>query len=66
MSDDPDIYHAAKLIIDQHGKDASAFAERRSLSLIEEYDIDGAMVWRRILAGIEELQRGRRQGEALN
>ena len=66
MNDDPDIYGAAKLIIDQHGKEASAFAEKRSLTLLDENDIDGAMIWRRILVAIDELQRGRRQDEALN
>jgi hypothetical protein len=34
--------------------------------LLEEGDIDGSGVWRRILAAIEELQRGREEGEAVN
>ena len=29
-------------------------------------DIEGALVWHRILAAIEELRRGRREGEPVN
>jgi hypothetical protein len=64
--DDPDIFRAAKLIIDQHGEEAWMFAARRADSLLEHGDVDGSAVWRRILAAIGELQRGRREGEAVN
>jgi hypothetical protein len=66
LTDDPDIFRAAKLLIDQHGNDASTRAAQRADELLEEGDIDGAVVWRRILEAIEELTRGRREGEALN
>jgi hypothetical protein len=38
----------------------------RADELLQGGDIDGAMVWRRILAAVDELQRGRREGEAVN
>jgi hypothetical protein len=41
-------------------------AVRRSDELQEAGDVEGVMLWRRILAAIEELQRGRREDEALN
>ena len=66
MIHDPDIFRAAKLLIDQHGEDAAIRAAQRTDALLEEGDVDGAMVWRRILGAIDELQRGRRIGEALN
>ena len=66
MTSDPDTYHAAKLIIDQHGQDAGDFAARRADLLMEEGDADGAVVWRRILEAILEQQRERREDEALN
>jgi hypothetical protein len=66
MIDDPDIFRAAKLLIDQHGDDAPIRAAQRADVLLEEGDMDGALVWRRILDAIDELQRGRREGEALN
>jgi hypothetical protein len=63
---DVDAYHAAKLLIDERGEEAATFAVARADWLLEEGDADGAAVWRRVLAAIEELQRGRRQGEAVN
>ena len=55
--DDADIFRAAKLVIDQRGEDAALFAAGRADVLLEEGHIDGAPVWRRILAAIEELKR---------
>jgi len=34
--------------------------------LLDEGDVDGAVVWRRILEAIDELRRGRRDREPLN
>jgi hypothetical protein len=64
--DDPDIYRAAKLVIDRQGAEAATFAASRVDQLLEEGDLDGSAVWRRILAAIEELQRGPREDEAVN
>jgi len=66
MVDDPDIFRAAKLLIDRHGDDAAIRAAERADKLFEDGDIDGALVWRRILAAIEELQRQPRPGEPVN
>jgi hypothetical protein len=64
--DDPNIYRAAKLSIDQHGDNAATWASLRADQLLAERDAEGNAVWRRILEAIEELQRGRRDGEPLN
>jgi hypothetical protein len=64
--DDPDIFRAAKLLIDQHGGAAPIRAVERAEELADKGDLDGVAVWRRILEAIEELQRGRREGEPLN
>ena len=66
MIDDLDIFRAAKLLIDQHGDDAATRASLRADELLAERDADGSAVWRRILAAIDELQRGRREGESVN
>ncbi len=66
MIDDPDIYRAAKLMIDQHGEDAAIRAAQRADELLDDGDVEGSAVWRRILEAIDELQRGRREGEPLN
>ena len=66
MIGDPDIYQAARLVIDQHGEEAGDFATGRAVDLLNDGDADGAMVWRRIREAIEELQRERQPGAALN
>ena len=66
MTDAIDIYRAAKLIIDRHGEEAALYAAARTAVLAGEADIEGAAVWRQITAAVEELQRERRPGEAVN
>jgi hypothetical protein len=66
MIDDPDIFRAAKLLIDQKGEEAAAFAAGHADLLLEEGDLEGSAVWRRIRTAIEELLRGPREGEAVN
>ena len=61
-----DIYHAAKLLVDQHGEDASIRTAERADELLEAGDIEGATIWHSILATIEELQRGPEPGEMVN
>jgi len=63
---EPDIFRAAKLLIDLYGKEATTHAAGRSDQLLGDGDVDGALVWRQILAAVEELQRGRREDEAVN
>ena len=52
--------------MDQRGPEAGDFAAGRADVLLEEGDLDGAAIWRQILEAIEELTRGRREGEAVN
>jgi hypothetical protein len=66
MIDDPDIFRAAKLMIDQHGEEASSRAAWRVNDLWEAGDSYGAAIWRQIVTAIQELRRSRREGEALN
>jgi hypothetical protein len=66
MIPDLGIYCAAKLLIDQHAQDAPIRAAERTEELLEAGDIQGAVIWRSILAATQELQRGRLDGEPLN
>jgi hypothetical protein len=66
LTTDPDIFHAAKLLIDQYGADASLEATEQADWLLERGDMEGAVLWRWIFAATEELKRGRREGERLN
>ncbi len=67
MIHDRDIWHAANQMLKHHGKDASVTAARRADELFKGGDLDGATVWRRILAAIEDLARTKRaEGERVN
>jgi len=56
LTDDIDIYRAAKLYIDQHGDQASLQAAMRSDELFDTGDLEGAATWRMIIKAIEVLQ----------
>ena len=56
LTDDIDIYRAAKLYIDQHGEQAALQAAMQSDALLDTGDLDGAATWRRIIKAIEVLQ----------
>jgi hypothetical protein len=57
VTSDPDIYRAAKLLIDRYGEDALHRAAERADRLLEDGDMIGAATWRCILKVIEELAR---------
>ena len=60
------VYHAAKLLVHQHGADPAPQAARRVDRLLDDGDAEGAAIWRAIMSAIEELQRKRRDGESVN
>ena len=63
---DLDAYRCAKLLLDQHGRDAEFHAAMRADALDAAGDEAGRQAWLRILAAVDELARvERRQGEAL-
>ncbi len=64
MTSDLDMYRSAKLLIEQHGDEAAIQAAYQSDALLDTGDLDGAAVWRRIVAAINEIQRAEpRSGE---
>ena len=66
MTIDADIYRAAKLMIDRHGDEAARYAQRRTNELARTGDSGAAAIWRQVMIAIAELQRGRREGGAVN
>ncbi len=56
MTDDIDIFRAAKLYIDRHGDQAVLQAAMRSDDLFDTGDMDGAATWRKIIKAIEVMQ----------
>ncbi len=65
MIEDPDIYDAARLLIEHHGPAAAAVAASRADARMLEGDVEAALTWKCIVSAIEEIQRGRRGGERL-
>ncbi len=63
MTYDLDIYRSAKLLIDQHGEEASGFAVKQADKQAEGGDRVGLAVWMWVLSAIEELQRTRPRRE---
>ncbi len=43
--DTRDIWTSAKLLIDQHGEDATIHAAMRADALLEQGDLDGTAAW---------------------
>jgi hypothetical protein len=63
---DPDYLHAASLLIEQYGQGAAWHCAKRANRLLRAGDVDGSTIWRRIATAIEELQRGRRDGDPVH
>ena len=56
MIPDLDIYRSAAVLVKQHGQDAPIHAAMRADAMLEEGDLGGFAVWRRVLRAVEELQ----------
>ena len=55
MVDELDIYRTAQLMMSQHGFDASIHAAMRQDQLSASADVEGASVWKLVLAAIDVL-----------
>jgi hypothetical protein len=67
MTSDLDIYRTASVLIREHGEEADFVAAQRADSFLEAGDIDGQMIWKRVLAAVKEIQREEpEEGEAVN
>ena len=65
MIPDLDIYRSTNLLVKHHGQDASIEAAMRADAMLEEGDLDGNGVWRRILRAVEEIRRTRPSAEEM-
>ena len=62
-----DVYRSARLFIEQYGDEAAIQAAYQADAMLNRGDLDGAAVWRRIVAVINELQETRpRNGDAIH
>ena len=55
MTSDLDIYRAANVLVRQHGDEAPIHAAMRHDKLLDAGDLDGCVVWKRIIRAIDEL-----------
>ncbi len=57
-----DIYRSAKLYIDAHGDQGALRAAVRADALLDAGDMNGAAVWRKIIAAIETMRSTEPEG----
>jgi hypothetical protein len=57
VTDEPDIWRAADLLMKRHGLQAAVVAARRSDDLRAAGDVEGCEVWQRILEAVAEVCR---------
>lgn len=64
---DIDVWRGAELLIKRHGEDAAIVAAQRADELLAQGDIEGQIVFKRIVEAINELQRQKPEpGEPVN
>jgi hypothetical protein len=56
LTENIDIYRAAKQLIDQHGDAATFEASTKADGMLETGDLEGQRVWLRILKAIKDIQ----------
>jgi hypothetical protein len=61
-----EIWRTAGLLLREHGYDALLIAEQRRDELLADGDLDRMIVWKRIVAAMDELTRVRDGDERLN
>jgi len=67
MIADIDVYRCAQMIVRQHGEEAALFAAQRADALLVKGDVEGQIVWKRILrAVVDRQQRAPIAGQRLN
>ena len=57
MTSEIDVYRSAHALIQQHGEADAIEAAMGADDMLDKGDLDGAAVWRRIVAAINEIQR---------
>ena len=57
MTTNLDVYRSAHALIQQHGEAAAIEAAMKADAMLDKGDLDGAAVWRGIVAAINDIQR---------
>jgi len=56
MTSDRDIWTTANSLIKHHGEDAEIHAAMQHDELLDQGDVDGVFVWKRVIRAVKELQ----------
>ncbi len=56
MTSDIDLWRAATALIDRYGDEAGIETAKRADDMLEQGDMEGKVVWLRILEAVEQLQ----------
>ncbi len=57
MISDLDIYRSANVLIREHGDEAVIAAVKHADAMLAKGDLEGQVVWKRIVRAVEEIQR---------
>ncbi len=57
MIPDLNIYRSANVLIREHGEDAAIETAVRADAMLEKGNLEGQVVWKRIVRAVEEIQR---------
>ncbi len=67
LTSDLDIFRTARMLINEHGEQASIEAAMRADELLAAGDLDGQAVWLRVLRAVKELlQQKPERGQAIH
>ena len=62
-----DIWRTAAFVLREHGDGARSNAAQRADALYDQGDLDGFIVWRKVIRAIEQFERQKpNAGEAVN
>ena len=66
MTGDLDVMRAANVVLQQYGDDADYHAAGRADALLLEGDVEGSLVWMRVLRAIKTFRASRQPGHLEN
>ena len=63
MTSELDIFRSANILVKRYGEDAAIEAAMRADAMLDKGDLDGCVVWKRIVGAVKEIQRSERHSK---
>lgn len=63
MTSDLDVWRAANLMMKRYGRDAAIVAAQRADELLAKGDVEGQIVWKRIVLALVEWEKAAPEGK---